>query len=81
MFLSMLSLIPLMFTRSLNISLLFLSAGFFFSEMTIGPMWATPMDIAPYHSGTASGIMNSGSAVAAVISPVVSGYLIDRTGN
>jgi MFS family permease len=25
--------------------------------------------------------MNSGSAVAAVISPVVSGYLIDRTGN
>jgi MFS family permease len=81
MFLSMLSLIPLMFTHSLIISLLLLSAGFFFSEMTIGPMWATPMDIAPDHSGTASGIMNSGSALAAIISPVVAGYLIDRTGN
>ena len=81
MFLSMLSLIPLMFTRSQGISLLFLSGGFFFSEMTIGPMWATPMDIAPNHCGTASGIMNSGSALAAILSPVVSGFIIDRTGN
>jgi MFS family permease len=81
MLLSMLSLVPLMFTHSGGISVVFLSAGFFFSEMTIGPMWATPMDIAPDHSGTASGIMNSGSALAAIISPVVAGYLIDRTGN
>jgi MFS family permease len=81
MLLSMLSLIPLMFTHNLNVSVLFLSAGFFFSEMTIGPMWATPMDIAPAHCGTASGIMNCGSALAAIISPVVSGFIIDRTDN
>jgi ACS family glucarate transporter-like MFS transporter len=81
MFLSMLSLVPLMFTHSQGVSLLFLSGGFFFSEMTIGPMWATPMDIAPNHCGTASGIMNSGSALAAILSPVVSGFIIDRTGN
>ena len=49
--------------------------------MTIGPMWAVPMDIAPDHSGTASGIMNTGSALAAIISPVVGGWLIDQTGN
>jgi hypothetical protein len=42
---------------------------FFFNEMTIGPMWAVPMDIAPKHAGTASGIMNTGSALAAIISP------------
>jgi MFS family permease len=81
MFFSMLSLVPLMFIHNGPFSLLLLSAGFFFSEMTIGPMWATPMDIAPNHSGTASGIMNSGSALAAIISPVVSGFIIDRTGN
>ena len=81
MLLSMLSLVPLMFTHSAGISLLFLSLGFFFAELTIGPMWATPMDIAPDHCGTASGIMNTGSALAAIISPVVGGYLIDRTGN
>jgi MFS family permease len=44
-------------------------------------MWAIPMDIAPDYSGTASGIMNLGSALAAIISPVVGGYLIDKTGN
>jgi ACS family glucarate transporter-like MFS transporter len=39
------------------------------------------MDISVEHSGTASGIMNMGSASAAIISPVVAGYLIDVTGN
>lgn len=39
------------------------------------------MDIAPQFSGTASGIVNTGSALAAIISPVVGGFLIDRTGN
>jgi MFS family permease len=76
-----LSLLPLMFSRDPMVSLLCLSAGFFFAEMTIGPMWAVPMDIAPHASGTASGIMNSGSALAAIVSPVVGGYLIDRTGD
>lgn len=79
--LTCLSLLPLMFSNNLMVALLCLSAGFFFAEMTIGPMWAVPMDIAPQASGTASGIMNSGSALAAIISPVVGGYLIDQTGN
>lgn len=81
MFLTMLALIPLMFTQDRTLSILSLSAGFFFAEMTIGPMWAIPMDIAPECSGTASGMMNTGSAMAAILSPVVSGYIIDQTGN
>jgi ACS family glucarate transporter-like MFS transporter len=81
MFLTLVSLVPLMFTHSLGISLACLSAGFFFAEMTIGPMWSIPMDISVEYSGTASGIMNTGSALAAIISPVVSGYLIDVSGN
>ena len=44
-------------------------------------MWAIPMDIAPQFSGTASGLMNTGSALAAILSPVVFGWIIDRTGN
>lgn len=81
MLLTLLSLLPLLFTHNITVSVLCLGAGFFFAEMTIGPMWAIPMDIAPEYSGTASGMMNSGSALAAIISPVLSGYLIDRTGN
>ena len=81
MSLSLCSLVPLMFTHDLYLCLACLSAGFFFAEMTIGPMWAIPMDIAPEFSGTASGMMNTGSALAAIISPVISGVLIDKFGN
>ena len=80
-FLCALSLLPILYTHNINVVALALSAGFFFAEFTIGPMWAIPMDIAPKYSGTASGIMNTGSALAAIISPVVGGYLIQKTGN
>jgi MFS family permease len=44
-------------------------------------MWAIPMDIAPQYSGSASGLMNVGSALAAILSPLVFGYVVDKTGN
>ena len=81
MLLTLLSLMPILFVHDITVSALCLSAGFFFAELTIGPMWAIPMDIAPEYSGTASGMMNTGSALAAIISPVVSGYVIDRFGS
>ncbi|RJX78906.1 MFS transporter [Pseudomonas sp. LS-2] len=81
MFLTLLCVIPVMFSHNVYVSMACLAGGFFFAEMTIGPMWAIPMDIAPQYSGTASGIMNTGSAAAAILSPVVSGYVIDRFGS
>ena len=57
-----------------------LSGAFFFLELVIGPIWAVPMDIAPQHAGTASGLMNTGSAVALIVSPTISGFILDRTG-
>lgn len=75
------SLLPIIFVHDVTVAAICLSAGFFFTEMTIGPMWAIPMDIAPKYSGTASGLMNTGSALAAIISPVVGGWIIDVTGN
>ncbi|VWB43944.1 MFS transporter [Burkholderia lata] len=81
MLLTLLSLLPLLFTHQLYVSMACLAGGFFFAEMTIGPMWAVPMDIAPEYSGTASGMMNSGSALAAILSPVISGFVIDRFGS
>jgi MFS family permease len=73
-------MLPILFVHDVTIAAICLSAAFFFSEFTIGPMWAIPMDIAPKYAGTASGLMNSGSALAAIISPVIAGYLIDVTG-
>ena len=74
-------LLPMFLTRDLTLITLSLAAGFFFAEIVIGPMWAIPMDIAPKFSGTASGLMNTGSAAAAILSPLAFGYIADVTGN
>jgi MFS family permease len=78
---SLASTIPILFSHNLTGAAICLSLAFFFSEFTIGPMWAIPMDIAPRFAGSASGLMNTGSALAAIISPLVFGYVIDKTGN
>jgi sugar phosphate permease len=78
---SLLSMVPVLFLHNVTWVAICLSMGFFWSEFTIGPMWAIPMDIAPRFSGSASGLMNTGSALAAIVSPLVFGYIIDRTNN
>ena len=74
-------MLPILFTTSLTTIVLALGAAFFFAEMIIGPMWAVPMDIAGKYSGTASGLMNSGSATAAILSPLAFGIVADMTGD
>jgi MFS family permease len=78
---SLVCLVPVFFVNDLVLLSLSLAAAFFCLELTIGPIWSVPMDIAPEHSGTAAGIMNTGSAVAAIISPTVFGYVVDLTGS
>lgn len=78
---ALISLLPILYLQDKVLVAVCLSAGFFFAEMVIGPMWAIPMDIAPKYSGTASGLMNSGSALAAILSPVVAGAVTDATGD
>ncbi|MDR3523306.1 MAG: MFS transporter [Acetobacteraceae bacterium] len=73
--------LPILFVHDPLVAALSLSGTFFFAELTIGPMWSIPMDIAPGFAGTASGVMNTGSALAAIVSPVVFGVVIDATGN
>jgi MFS family permease len=77
---SLASMLPILFVHDVTIAAVCLSAAFFCAEFTIGPMWAIPMDITPKFAGTASGLMNTGSALAAIISPVIAGYVIDKTG-
>jgi len=75
------SLLPIFVVQDITAVALCLSGGLFFIELVIGPMWAIPMDIAPKYSGTAAGLMNSGSAFAAIVSPMAAGFVIDATGN
>ncbi len=78
---SFLCMLPVLATRDLTLIVLCLGGAFFFAEIVIGPMWAIPMDIAPAFSGTASGLMNTGSALAAILSPQIFGIIVDHTNN
>jgi MFS family permease len=78
---ALLWLIPIMYVHDITVVAICLAGGFFFAESVIGPMWAIPMDIAPKFSGTASGLMNAGSALAAILSPVVAGIVTDWSGD
>ena len=57
------------------------AAAFFFLELTNAVLWTLPLDIAGQYAGTAGGMMNTGFGVAGMISPVVFGVLIERTGH
>jgi MFS family permease len=74
-------LIPVMLVDDVNIAAISLAAAFFCVELVVAPIWAVPMDIAPKYSGSASGMMNFGFGLAGIISPLVFGFLIDRTGS
>jgi MFS family permease len=78
---SFLCLLPIFATHDLTVIVLSLAAAFFFAEIVIAPMWSIPMDIAGKFSGTASGLMNTGSALAAILSPLAFGYVADVTGD
>jgi MFS family permease len=78
---SMLALIPSLLVHDLVLVTISLTVSFFFLELTNSVLWTIPMDIAPQHAGVASGLMNTGFGVAGIVSPIVFGFLIDRTGN
>lgn len=73
-------MLPIVFIHDLTVVAICLSVAFFFAELIVAPIWAIPMDITPEYSGSASGFMNFGFAIAGIISPVVFGYAIDLTG-
>ena len=78
---SFVCMVPVFLTHDLIPIILSLGAALFFAEIVIGPMWSIPMDIAGKFSGTAAGMMNTGSALAAILSPITFGYIVGKTGN
>jgi sugar phosphate permease len=74
-------ILPAVVTGSALGAVYLLAAAFFFLELTNAVLWTLPLDIAGQYAGTAGGIMNTGFGVAGMISPVVFGVLIERTGD
>jgi MFS family permease len=78
---SLIFLLPVLFVRDAMMITLALGASLFFLEMTEGPIWAVPIDVAPGFAGVAGGIMSTAAGLAAVASPTTFGILVDWTGS
>jgi MFS family permease len=76
-----LCLLPVVLVHDLTVDAIFLSLAFFCAELIVAPIWSVPMDIAPRHAGSASGLMNLGFGIAGIVSPSCFGFLIDLTGS
>jgi sugar phosphate permease len=58
-----------------------LAISLFFLEMTEGPVWAVPMDVAPRYAGVAGGFISTAAGLGALCSPAAFGYITDLTGS
>jgi sugar phosphate permease len=74
-------ILPAMVTGSAFGAVCLLTAVFCFLELANAVLWTLPLDIAGTYAGTAGGIMNTGFGVAGMVSPVLFGVLIQRTGH
>ncbi len=71
----------LSFTDTLALSLVFLSLGLGFGLMPQPAFFSVNIDVAKDRAGSAQGITSGCLAVAGVIAPIATGWLIDLTGN
>ena len=71
-------LIPAATTAYAWTAILCLTGSLFFLELVVSPAWAVPMDVGGEYSGTVSGVMNMAASLAASLSPVIFGFLVQR---
>lgn len=69
------------FTETLASSIFFLSLGLGFGLMPQPAFFSTNIDIAQHRSGSAQGITSSCLSLAGIVAPVLTGWMIDLTGN
>ncbi len=74
--------LPSIFVADKYLAIGLQTGAFFFLEVAVSGLWAVSMDLGGRrYSGTVSGLMNTGFGVAGVISPIVFGVLVDKTGS
>ncbi len=81
LFMSMVLIVDGQTAMGQTIVALSLAAALFFLELSVGPVFSVPMDVAPQFAGVATGFVSTAAGLAAVISPIMFGYIIDKTGS
>jgi ACS family glucarate transporter-like MFS transporter len=62
-------------------SVLTISMASFFGDLTMGSSWAVCLDVGHELEGTVSGCMNSWGNLGGVLSPIVTGLLVQHLGS
>ena len=78
---SLVLLSGVLFIHDQTLITLCLAGALFFLEMTEGPIWAVPIDVAPAYAGVASGFVSTAAGLAAIASPAAFGIITDLTGS
>ncbi|MBM3184363.1 MAG: MFS transporter, partial [Chlamydiae bacterium] len=73
--------VALGFTSSLSHAIILLSLGLGFGLMPQPAFFSTNIDVAKERSGSSQGITSSCLSLAGIIAPLLTGWLIDFTGN
>jgi sugar phosphate permease len=74
--------IALPFTHALSVTLVLFTVGLAFIAAVVGSAWALAADIAPSSMvASVSAIQNFGGYFGGAFSPVVAGFIVDRTGS
>lgn len=71
----------LSYTHSLGMSILFLSLGLGFGLMPQPAFFSINIDVAKERSGSSQGVTSSCLSLAGIVAPLLTGWLIDVTGN
>lgn len=76
------SVFPTAYVDNVSTIIALLSLGYFFSQVPIGCLWTLASDVAPSEQVASLGsIQNFGGFIGAALAPIVTGWLVDTTGN
>jgi MFS family permease len=70
---------PVLWSSDMFTVTMALTFAFFFTEVSIPPLWLVPLDVSPQYSGTAGSILTFGFGLSGILSPMIFGLLIDVT--
>jgi sugar phosphate permease len=79
---TVLFIVPALFVKDVVAAIILLAFAMFMLECAVSVCWATAMDLGGQNfCGTISGFMNTGFGIAGILSPLIFGILVDRTGS
>jgi MFS family permease len=76
-----LAYVPILFNPPLSLAIVFISIGVGFGMMPNAAFYAINCDLAKDRAATSQGLMNSCSAIASVLAPLLTGIIATKTGS